>query len=561
MATLVACAKAARAEARCARDSRVLTAGAYGAAMLALGLAIASLGPALLPLAEQTGATLREAGYCFGARSAGYLVGSFGGPLFDRLPGHLGLAAGLALGGVGSLAIPATRSVAALGVVVSLQGLAMGFFDTGANVLLIYLFGAAVGPWMQMMHAAFAVGAFLGPMLLRAAASAHGGGDGDAPVSAPGTYDAAFYMVGTYSIAVAVALLVFKSPVSRRTTAAAAAAAATAAATATAAAGALPAAHGEAQDTELVKAGGVVDTATLSDVPLATLGDAANGTTGAGAAGGSGAPLAATDAPSSPAAVVTAASDVGGGVRLPAGAAAAADAAEAGAGGAALATRHRTVVALTALLLGIYVGCETGFGGFVTAYDVIALGMTEREGQLMAGAYWAAIMVGRIAAIPISLYLPPHRYLAASMGGCVAACLLMLFGQTSGGALWVGSILYGLCMACVFPTAIALAETFFPVHGGDATWFVVGSAVGEWVLPFIVSSLFGNVPGVDAAALPQSHGMEVGPTILLWTITVGCVANMAVLYALIRNGSALKAALATAAAAPAAAAAAATASA
>lgn len=218
----------------------------------------------------------------------------------------------------------------------------------------------------------------------------------------------------------------------------------------------------------------------------------------------------------------------------------------------ALARQHRLVVALTAGLLGIYVGCEAGFGGFVTAYSVIALDMSEKSGQLVAGAFWAAIMVGRIAAIPISLFLKPDRYLAASMSGCVAVALLMLAGQSSPGALWVGAVAYGLFMACVFPTAVALAETYFPVHGGDATWFVVGSALGEWLLPFTIASLFGNVPGEDPALIPESHGAEVGPSILLWVVFIGCTANMGMLFLLVRRGRSLKSAIAVSVAAAAA---------
>jgi fucose permease len=185
---------------------------------------------------------------------------------------------------------------------------------------------------------------------------------------------------------------------------------------------------------------------------------------------------------------------------------------------------------------------SAGFGGFATAYMVAGLGQSEAAGQLLTAAYWGAIMVGRIAAIPLSLWLPADRYLGLSMGGCVVGALIMLAGQASVGALWFGSIVYGLCMACVFPTAVQLAELYFPVSGTDATAFVVGSAAGEWLLPFIVASLFGNVPG--EADIPQSsEGVTAGPTILLWVVTVGCAVNMLVYWALVRKGRALHAAL------------------
>jgi len=98
------------------------------------------------------------------------------------------------------------------------------------------------------------------------------------------------------------------------------------------------------------------------------------------------------------------------------------------------------------------VGMETGYGAFVTAYSVVALGQTEAAGQWMAGAYWAALMVGRIAAVPISLYLKPDRYLQLSMLGSMGAMVVLLMGQSSVAIVWIGSILNGFFLAPIFPT-------------------------------------------------------------------------------------------------------------
>ncbi|RYY31944.1 MFS transporter, partial [archaeon] len=134
----------------CSRSSRLLTAVLYSVSFAALGLCIASLGPALLELAIQTGSTLQYAGYCFGARSLGYLLGSFAGPAFDRFNGHVIMSLALALAGAGAFCTPFVRNVVVLGAVCTMQGVGMGISDSGCNVLLIYLFQqrspAAVAP-------------------------------------------------------------------------------------------------------------------------------------------------------------------------------------------------------------------------------------------------------------------------------------------------------------------------------------------------------------------------------------------------------------------------------
>ena len=62
---------------------------AYFAAFFILGATIASLGPTLPYLAENTGAALASLGLLFTLRSGGYLLGSLlGGRLYDHLPGH-----------------------------------------------------------------------------------------------------------------------------------------------------------------------------------------------------------------------------------------------------------------------------------------------------------------------------------------------------------------------------------------------------------------------------------------------------------------------------------------
>ena len=57
----------------------------------------------------------------------------------------------------------------------------MGALDSGCNVLLIWLHGDRVAPYMQTIHFLFALGAFASPLLV---AGFTGGSDADALVRA-----------------------------------------------------------------------------------------------------------------------------------------------------------------------------------------------------------------------------------------------------------------------------------------------------------------------------------------------------------------------------------------
>lgn len=149
----------------------------YSAAFFAVGMALASLGPALLELAEQTGSSLSALGAVFAVRSAGYLAGSgVGGPALDsrlmRGRGNRMLALSMLTAGASMAAVPLVRSVAALAALVFTQGVAMGVLDTGGNVMLLWVFddirdaNTRPEPYMQTLHFAFALGAFVAPVLV-----------------------------------------------------------------------------------------------------------------------------------------------------------------------------------------------------------------------------------------------------------------------------------------------------------------------------------------------------------------------------------------------------------
>jgi sugar phosphate permease len=188
----------------------------------ALGLCLSAFGPVILDLAAQTGGTLQATGYCLIIRSLGYLGGSFAGFLYDYFPGHRLLSLAMALAGVGTLGITVARSTAALAATVSLQGVAMGLIDTGANLLILWLFKDKAGPPLQSMHCAFAVGATLGPLLENAVeAASSGSGSGSGALVGVGAYNPAFYIIAAFCFLLCLLLLLVESPSARTTTPAA----------------------------------------------------------------------------------------------------------------------------------------------------------------------------------------------------------------------------------------------------------------------------------------------------------------------------------------------------
>ncbi|MBL8056105.1 MAG: MFS transporter [Anaerolineales bacterium] len=142
----------------------------YYLALAGIGLAASVLGPTLPGLAAQTGTTLSGISFLFVARTAGYLSGSWVvGRLYDRLPGHPIMAGAAGLLALGLLLSPLVPWLWVLAVVMMAIGAAEAGIDLGSNTLLVWTYRDRVGPYMNGLHFAFGVGAFLAPLIVERA--------------------------------------------------------------------------------------------------------------------------------------------------------------------------------------------------------------------------------------------------------------------------------------------------------------------------------------------------------------------------------------------------------
>ncbi|GAB4422182.1 MAG: MFS transporter [Anaerolineales bacterium] len=140
---------------------------AYFAAFFILGATIASLGPTLPYLAENTGASLVSLGLLFTLRSGGYLLGSLlGGRLYDHLPGHRLLGIAIFTSAFGMGIIPEISSFAATIAIMLLIGIAAAALDVGANTQLVWVHGARSGPYLNGMFLFAGIGGMIAPTLL-----------------------------------------------------------------------------------------------------------------------------------------------------------------------------------------------------------------------------------------------------------------------------------------------------------------------------------------------------------------------------------------------------------
>ncbi|XP_027258065.1 sodium-dependent glucose transporter 1C [Cricetulus griseus] len=140
------------------------------AAFLGLGVTVAILGPTFPDLARNVNRNVSSLSEIFVGRALGYLCGSVvGGVLFDCMNHFLLLGMSMLATTIGLYLIPFCKAATLLIAMMSVFGASFGALDTGANVLILALWGDEGAPHMQALHFSFALGAFLAPLLAKLA--------------------------------------------------------------------------------------------------------------------------------------------------------------------------------------------------------------------------------------------------------------------------------------------------------------------------------------------------------------------------------------------------------
>lgn len=165
------------------------------------------------------------------------------------------------------------------------------------------------------------------------------------------------------------------------------------------------------------------------------------------------------------------------------------------------------VTGVTAVFLGLYVGCEVGAGGFIDVYASRFVGLSEDESAVLNSALWGSFALARIAAIFVASKLSPFSMMVGSLLLGVTALLLPLAIGVSRGTVWVAFMAFGVAMAPCFPTAFTYCDRV--MRGGlnskRAAALATGAAFGEFAIPWAIGEI---MAATTLGSFPWS--LEVG---------------------------------------------------
>ena len=151
------------------------------------------------------------------------------------------------------------------------------------------------------------------------------------------------------------------------------------------------------------------------------------------------------------------------------------------------------LVASIAFFFFLYVGAEISFGGWIFTYAVSSKVAGETVAAYLTSAFWGALTIGRLLAIPIATRFRPRFILLADLIGCIASVSLMLIWPASLTVAWLGALGLGLSMASIFPTTLSLAERRMTITGQVTSLFFVGASSGAMFLPWLIGQLLDSI--------------------------------------------------------------------
>lgn len=161
----------------------------------------------------------------------------------------------------------------------------------------------------------------------------------------------------------------------------------------------------------------------------------------------------------------------------------------------------------------LYVGSEAGYGAWIYTYAFTLKFGTEVTAAYLTSAFWGFFTLGRLFGVWVSTRAKPMTILLLDFAGCIISMGLILFFQGSATILWIGTILFGISQASIFPTFLTLAEERMHITGTVTGLFLVGAGMGGMILPWLIGQVF----------------VQIGATAMIGLILIDVVLNLLML--------------------------------
>ena len=168
--------------------------------------------------------------------------------------------------------------------------------------------------------------------------------------------------------------------------------------------------------------------------------------------------------------------------------------------------RPRRLVIFFLIGFAMYVGTESGVGGWMTSH-LETLGLPLATAAVLTSGFWFAFVVGRL----IVAFLPAkvgESTVAVTASGLAVVALLAAF---IGPGAPVAYLLAGLALAPIFPTGVVWLSRLLPRDSTVTSWLFPAGMLGGAVVPACIGLVVARsspaaAPGVLAAVASVTFG-------------------------------------------------------
>lgn len=147
------------------------------------------------------------------------------------------------------------------------------------------------------------------------------------------------------------------------------------------------------------------------------------------------------------------------------------------------------ILAVLALLLFFQSGNEFLLGGYIATFLATELAVPQAQASYWLAAYWASIMVARLALSRMLLHVSAS---AVVLGGGLLSAVGALIVASAGGVAMAacGTLLTGLALAGIFPSVLGLTGARFREHSGTVFGILFTIALcGGMTIPWVAGHL------------------------------------------------------------------------
>ncbi|MBN2499115.1 MAG: MFS transporter [Anaerolineales bacterium] len=141
------------------------------------------------------------------------------------------------------------------------------------------------------------------------------------------------------------------------------------------------------------------------------------------------------------------------------------------------------------MLIFFFYTAVIGYSSWVATYAIEMDLADTTLASLLTAAFWGALTVGRVIAIPIAARVTPRYILLADILGALLSIFIVLLLPGSITALWIGTCGLGFSLASMFPTIMTMSERRMTLTGRVTGFFFLASSLGAMAMPWITGQL------------------------------------------------------------------------